>query len=251
MAGMVSLDLHYVDPRLVAQYDIENSGRDDTDFYLALAERLNARRIIDLGCGTGVLTRELAAVPERKVWGVDPAAAMLAYAHKQPGAEKVTWLNGDSGVLPDLQADLALMTGNVAQIFLEDTEWQATLRHLHASLRPGGHLAFESRNPLARAWETWAADSAHEVIETPDGPVEVWLDVLGAAEGRVQFVAHNLFLNTGERLDVHSTLRFRTDRELHDSLEAAGFYVQHVYGDWQGMPFTPESAVMVFLAQRL
>lgn len=251
MAGMVKLDLHYVDPRLVAQYDIENSGRDDTDFYLALAERLNARRIIDLGCGTGVLTRELAAVPGREVWGVDPAAAMLANAQKQPGAERVTWINGDSSVLPNLQADLVVMTGNVAQVFLEDTDWQANLRHLHAALRPGGYLAFESRNPLARAWETWAADSSHEVIETPNGPVEIWLDVLSAAEGRVQFVAHNLFLNTGEQLDVPSTLRFRTNQELQNSLEAAGFHVQHVYGNWKSAPFTPESAVMVFLTQRL
>jgi hypothetical protein len=41
----------------------------------------------------------------------------------------------------------------VAQVFLDDAEWATTLRAIHTALRPGGHLAFESRNPDDRAWE--------------------------------------------------------------------------------------------------
>ena len=84
---MMDLDLHYVDPRLVELYDIENAGRADIDFYVRLAADLDASRILDLGCGTGLLTREL-AVDGRDVVGVDPAAAMLAYARRQPGADR-------------------------------------------------------------------------------------------------------------------------------------------------------------------
>src|SRR5215813_12778864 len=95
---MIKLDEHYVDPRLVELYDIENPRGADTDFYLRLAAELDARHILDLGCGTGLLTREL-ATPGRRVVGVDPAPAMLAFACRQPGAECVRWVEGDARAL--------------------------------------------------------------------------------------------------------------------------------------------------------
>ncbi len=85
----MKLDLHYVDPRLVELYDRDNPRGVDTDFYLALAADLNAHRIIDLGCGTGLLTCEL-AIEGRQIIGIDPSAAMLAVARKKPGAELYT-----------------------------------------------------------------------------------------------------------------------------------------------------------------
>jgi hypothetical protein len=39
------LDEHYTNPRLVDLYDIENPLGADTDFYLGLADELDARRI--------------------------------------------------------------------------------------------------------------------------------------------------------------------------------------------------------------
>src|SRR5919205_3429918 len=119
---MIKLDQHYVDARLVALYDIENTRGADTDFYVRLAADLDARTILDLGCGTGLLTRELAS-DGRQVIGVDPAPAMLAYARRQPGADRVEWIEGDSSALGKAEADLVIMTGNVAQVFLDDSEW--------------------------------------------------------------------------------------------------------------------------------
>src|SRR5215213_7073939 len=142
----MQLDLHYVDPRLVDLYDTDNPRGADTDFYVRLAADLDARQILDLGCGTGLLTREL-AVDGRRVVGVDPAPAMLAYARRHPGADRVQWVEGDASALGTSSADLVVMTGNVAQVFLDDDAWATTLRAIHAALRSGGHLAFESRNP--------------------------------------------------------------------------------------------------------
>ncbi len=246
---MVKLALHYVDPRLVDLYDIENTRGVDTDFYVRLAADLDARRILDLGCGTGLLTREL-AIDGREVICVDPAPAMLVYARRQPGADRVRWIEGDSGVLGTPAADLVLMTGNVVQVFLDDADWAATLRHVHAALRPGGHLAFESRNPADRAWERWTPAATRQRFDSPHGPMETWLEVEGVGDGRVRLLGHNLFLATGEVVVSPDQLHFRGREELTDSLVAAGFAVEDVYGDWQRGALLPTSRVMVFVARR-
>ncbi|HEX9058514.1 MAG TPA: class I SAM-dependent methyltransferase [Ktedonobacterales bacterium] len=244
------LDLHYVEPRLVELYDHDNPRGVDTDFYLCLAADLGARRIVDLGCGTGVLTRELAAVDGRYVIGVDPAPAMLAVARRHPDAERVEWVEGDASALGTLAADLVVMTGNVAQVFLDEAEWAATLRAIHAALRPGGYLAFESRNPEARAWEQWNRDATYEEIDSPYGPMQCWLELVSVGHGRVRIVGHNVFTATGEMLVASSELRFRSRAELTESLTRAGFTVQQAYGDWTHGPVTSASPVMVFIASR-
>ncbi len=39
------------------------------------------------------------------------------------------------------------MTGHVAQVIADDETWHKTLAAIHRALRPGGRVAFESRNP--------------------------------------------------------------------------------------------------------
>ena len=245
----MKLDLHYIDPRLVELYDRDNPRGPDTDFYLALATDIHARRIIDFGCGTGLLTCEL-ATEGRQIIGIDPSAAMLTVARRRPDAERVQWIEGDSSALGKRGADLAIMTGNVAQVFLEETEWDTTLRALYATLRPGGYLAFESRNPLVRAWEKWIRDDTFEQIDTPFGLMECWLEVIHVENGRVRFVGHNVFKSTGEDVVASSELRFRHKAELVNSLIDAGFTIEQVYGNWSREPFTPTSRLMVFVARR-
>jgi SAM-dependent methyltransferase len=234
----MKLDQHYVDPRLVELYDLENVRGADTDFYLRLAAKLDARRILDLGCGTGVLTRELAAVEGRSVTGMDPAHAMLAVARRPPGAERVQWVEGDAGALGTPAADLVVMTGNVAQVFLDDAEWTAALSAIYAALGPGGHLAFESRNPADRAWERWTPAATYARIASPFGPMECWLEVVSVENGRVRIDGHNVFATTGEVVVASSELRFRSQAELTHSLTSAGFTVEFVYGDWEYGPLT-------------
>ena len=246
----MKLDLHYVDPRLVELYDHDNPRGADTDFYQGLATDLDAHRILDLGCGTGVLTREIAAVDGRHVTGIDPAPAMLAVAQRSSGAERVQWVEGDASALGTPEADLVVMTGNVAQVFLEDGEWAAVLRAIYAALRPGGYLAFESRNPDDCAWERWTRDATYERIDSPYGPMECWLEVVSVGNGQVRIDGHNVFTATGEVVIASSELRFRSQAELTDSLNTAGFSVERVNGDWDHGPLTGRSRVMVFIACR-
>ena len=245
----MKLDLHYVDPRLVELYDSANPRGADTDFYIQLAADLNAHTILDLGCGTGLLTREL-AVGDRQVIGIDPAPAMLAVARRQPSTEQVRWIEGDSSAMGRPDADLVIMTGNVAQVFLSDIEWTTTLNFIHAALRSGGHLAFESRNPNARAWEEWNRDATYTVSDSPFGPIEEWLEVVGEENGRVRLKGYNAFKATGEVLVVNSELRFRSLDEMTKSLRKDGFNIEQVFGDWSRGPFVSTSRFMVIIARR-
>src|SRR3712207_8412675 len=56
-------------------------------------------------------------------------------ARAKPHGTEVRWLLGDVSALPTLQVDLATMTGNVAQVFLTDAEWAATLTSDRKSTR--------------------------------------------------------------------------------------------------------------------
>lgn len=234
-----------LDRRLVALYDDDNPDGPDHDFYRALADESGARSVIDLGCGTGILTVTLAE-PDRRVVGIDPSATMLDHARGRPGAAAVTWVHGDSRQLPETSVDLAVMTGNVAQ-HIGDEDWARTLLDLRRALRHGGTLAFESRNPAAEAWLGWTS-TERTTRGTAHGPLEEWSEAEEVAPGVVRLVASNRFTDTGETIVETVTLHFRTRSELERQLDAAGFAVTAVFGDWQRGPVVDSSAVLVVTA---
>ena len=243
-------DLGYADPRLAATYDAENAGRDDVEFYVALTRELGARRVSDVGCGTGVLACELAAAG-CAVTGVDPAAAMLSIARARPGGERVRWINGEASGLSSASADLLVMTGHVAQIFVEDTDWADLLAQARRVVRQGGHLAFETRNPAVESWRGWTWDASFGTFRLPDGSsFDSWVQLIDATHERVTFDAHNVFHADGRDLVSRSTLRFRGRDELELSLDRAGFTVETVYGDWDRSPPSTSSPELIYVAQR-
>jgi SAM-dependent methyltransferase len=238
------VNAEFSDPRLVAIYDTVNAYAPEAQpgFYARLAEEMNASSVVDLGCGTGLITCELARLG-CEVTGVDPAPAMIEIARTRPACGRVRWIVGGAADVGKCDADLAIMTGHVAQFFLTDDSWQAALVALRSALRPEGRLAFESRNPGAREWEAWTSDARTSVTDALAGPVETWVEAADIADGIVSCVVHYAFAATGKELVSLTRLRFRTQAELIESLAYAGFAVERVYGDWDCRapgPTTPE-----------
>jgi len=221
-------DAIFAHPRLAQVYDAFDGPRDDLDVYVAIAGELAAERVLDVGCGTGSLAILLAGAG-RAVVGIDPAAASLAVARSKDENAEVTWIQGDAAAIPAVGADLAVMTGNVAQVFLTEQDWAQVLRAIGAALRPRGYLVFETRRPERRAWAEWAADT---------GPVTLVLPGVGAVEQRREVTAVDLpfvsfrytytFLADGEVVTSDSTLRFRSSAEVESSLAAQGYRVLDV-----------------------
>jgi SAM-dependent methyltransferase len=162
------------------------------------------------------------------VTGVVPAEASLAVARSKPGADRVQWLHGAAEDLPDLEADLAVMTGNVAQVFLEDAGFEATLRAARRALRRGAFLVFEVRDPARRAWEGWTPEHTRSRIETPSGAVESWCEVTDVSLPFVSFRWTYLFEGDGSTDTSDSTLRFRERPEVEAALARGGLTVREV-----------------------
>jgi SAM-dependent methyltransferase len=238
-------DAIFAEPRLALVYDAFDGGRGDLDAYLAVADEVGARRVLDVGCGTGSLALRLAA-SGRTVVGVDPAEASLAVARAKDGAAGVTWICGDAASVPALDFDLALMIGNVAQVFLTDDGWLRALRAVRAALRPQGIFVFETRRPEFRAWEEWAGDPALVVRDVPGaGEVEQRFELTDVSLPLVSFRYTYTFRADGAVLTSDSTLRFRSRDEVEASLTACGYRVLDV----RAAPDRP-GREFVFLAQR-
>jgi SAM-dependent methyltransferase len=215
--------------RLAAIYDPLDPDRTDLDAYVRMTEEFKARRVLDIGCGTGVFALLLA---DRgiEVIGVDPASASIDVARGKPGSER----------------DLATMTANVAQAVVDPQAWKETLRGAYEALRPGGLLVFETRDPARRAWEEWNRETSYGVTEIPGvGAVESWVQLIEVSGPLVTFRWTYVFGADGQTLTSDSTLRFRERLEVEAQLVAQGYVVE----DIRDAPDRPGKE-FVFLARR-
>jgi SAM-dependent methyltransferase len=239
-------DALFEDARLAAVYDALDPDRSDLGVYDALVAEFGASSVLDVGCGTGTFACMLAARGVEVV-AVDPAAASLAVAKIKAGAEGVRWLLGDATDLPPLQVDLVTMTGNVAQVFLTEEEWNATVTGIRDALRPGGWFVFETRDPTVQAWHGWNRKQSLARAAISDvGAVESWVEVTDLHGEFVSFRSTFRFDLDHAVLTSESTLRFRGRSDVELSLTSLGFDVREVR-DATDRP----GQEMVFIAQRI
>lgn len=237
-------DAHFALPRLADIYDDLDPDRSDLDHYVAIINEHGGRSILDVGCGTGALAYRLASAG-LAVTGVDPALASLEVARRKPGSDRVNWIVGTTTDLPSRHVDMAVMTGNVAQVFLTDNEWTGALTDIRAALRPSGHFVFETRDSRRRGWEEWTTDNTRLSVEIAGvGRVEYSVDLLDVSLPHVSFRTTYRFHLDGAVITSDSTLRFRDEDELRVSLRVAGFSVREV----RDAPDRP-GRELVFIAQ--
>jgi SAM-dependent methyltransferase len=108
-------------------------------------------RALDVGCGTGALTRRLKRLVPH-VTGIDRDERSIQLARAHPGAAGIRYLLGDFLIAPLEPASADLVT-SIASLHHMDA--RTALRRMSDLLRPGGVLAVVG---LARA--SWPAELA-------------------------------------------------------------------------------------------
>ena len=135
------------------------------------AEPRRGERALDVGCGPGYLTRELACAvgPTGQAVGVDLSEPMLALARQRcGGASHVRLLAGDAARLPLEDACIDVACG--LQVYAYVRELDVALAELRRALRPDGRavildtdfsgVVWHSRDP-ARMQRVMRAFDAH------------------------------------------------------------------------------------------
>lgn len=237
-------DRHYENPGIAELYDLGNPWSADRDFYVSLA-RSPGSRILDLGCGTGLLCDAYAAL-NNDVTGADPSPAMLEIARRKRHGKEIEWVQSCAqNYRSDKLFDLIVMTGHAFQALLEDGDVLATFTTMRKHLDLGGVVAFESRNPAIDWAARWNYDMA---LESPRGVVHESRRFVAMEKDRMSFELHYRFPD--ESFVSRSELRFSSRTEIDASMTACGLRLQSLLGDWAGKAFDETSShEMIFIAR--
>ncbi|GAA3271214.1 hypothetical protein AAU01_12960 [Paenarthrobacter aurescens] len=145
---------------------------------------------------------------------------------------------------------MAIMTAHVAQAITDDGDWSRTLADIQRALVPGGGLVFDSRDPVARAWERWTPANTRGVHSLPDGSmVESWVESATEFDGLVTLTERRLCNGSAEETEI-SVLAFRTEEQLRQTLDRAGFAVDRIHGGWAGEDVGSGQGELIVIAHK-
>jgi SAM-dependent methyltransferase len=227
--------------RLVPPKDAQ--AKEEVDFLVAALGLEPGARILDVPCGHGRHTAQLADRGFRVV-GVDLNEAPLAVARdRAPGAELV---RGDMRSLPvDGPFDAVLNLWTSLGYFEDDADNERAVHEFARVLAPGGALVIETMNPFAlyarfrpRSWE-----------DLPDGSLLLDERELDPVTGRTNATA-TIVGPDGTRHELSNSVRLYTVAELGSMCGRAGLALEAVYAGYDGAPFDGDSFRYVLVARK-
>jgi ubiquinone/menaquinone biosynthesis C-methylase UbiE len=174
---------------------------------MELIGNVHGKRILDLGCGDGLFSKELLDAGAAHYTGIDGSKNMVENATANIQSEKVSFLLNN---LEDLKLDEAshdLIISRMALHYIENLE--DLVNEVYRALKPGGQFVFSVMHPVITAT----------------------FDHFSGKEKRTHWVVDNYF-ETGRRVEAwmdHSVVKFHRTIEDYFSLAlTAGFSVSNL-----------------------
>jgi len=241
-------------------YDWENArtlGRRDVPFWRQLA--LNTKgSILELGCGTGRITLPLARAGARVV-GIDRSEAMLARArrrvHRARLHDRIRLIRGDIRHLPFASRfGLVIAPYGILQSLLRDSDLKATLAAVHDVLDSGGTFGMELVADLP-SWEEYQKRVSLKGWRKARGGSHVTLVETVRQDPRRRLTIFDQTFTErrgGQRRTRQFSLAFRTLTvpQMARRLEAAGFEVTALLGDYRGAAWDSRAEVWIVMARK-
>ena len=267
--------------RQTAGWQLEQSGPEAYERYLVppmfapwaerLIDRIDLRtgdRVLDVGCGTGIVARRVAARmgDEGSVVGLDTNEGMLDVAEATAAESRlaIEWRQGDASEIPFPDGAFDVVCCQQTLQFVPDPG--TVVREIRRVLAPGGRAAVTVWRPLefnpgyvtlAEALEHYVADDAGMMMRSPfpswDGD---YLRVLARAAG---FSKPSVFVEIGSVRYPSATEFVRREAASSPLSESLGDLAQEVrealvtevedalreYTDDDGLVFPMESYVLI------
>jgi SAM-dependent methyltransferase len=227
-------------------------------FWKQLASRVSAP-VLELGCGTGRI-----AIPVAKsgvhVIGIDRSASMLARARQRTRrarlGSRINLVRGDIRELPFPQPaplGLAMAPYGILQSLLNDDDLSAALSSVASVLPPGALFGVDLVADLP-AWQEYRKQRRLSGWRSGRRTHVTLLESVrqDPRRGLTIFEQEYVERRGGERVSRRFDLAFRTVSvsQMARRLEASGFRVTAVLGDYEGRPWDARAEVWLILAER-
>lgn len=232
----------------------ERVSRPDADFWTSVAEAHAGAEVLEIGCGTGRITR-LFAPPADRVAAVDLSPDMLRRARREaPLGPDVHLVRADALDLPlPARFDLAIAANGVFSHLLRDDERLRAARELRRALRPGGTAVVDafwlSRERRSRCRRPGGDRRSRVVGDGADAlrVTEHWLCDPESARCRVRYRYRR---PDGSDQQAESVLRYWTEPEVRELFGRAGLRIDAAWGDYDRSGWRPASDRLVVVARR-
>lgn len=129
---------------------------------LEVAGLSRGERVLDVACGTGVVTRRASELvgPEGNVAGLDVNPAMLAVA-RSASPTSIEWHESSAESIPCPDASFDVVTCSLGLQFVSDRS--AAMREIHRVLAAGGRVTIATVGPTPPVFEILAQALARHV----------------------------------------------------------------------------------------
>ena len=157
-------------PENYQRFFVPAIGKPLAEDLLRRAELKAGERVLDVGCGTGVVTRLAAERVGREgaVAGLDLNPGMLAVAKSvSPSALHIEWHEASADAIPLADETFDVVLCQLSLQFVSDRS--KALQEMHRVLAPGGRLVVSVPGPADLLFETLADAMARHVSDQAAG----------------------------------------------------------------------------------